>query len=118
MSRPRFFADHDFNENIIQGVLRREPTIEFIRAREVGLESNPDSDILAFATQQQLIVLSHDVNTMTAAAFARMAAGHSLSGVFMVEQLDSVAPIIESLVMIAVAREAEEWADQVNFLPL
>jgi hypothetical protein len=37
MSRPRFLADHDLNEHLVTGVLRREPTIEFLRVREVGL---------------------------------------------------------------------------------
>lgn len=27
MSRPRFLADHDLNEHIIDGVLRREPAL-------------------------------------------------------------------------------------------
>ena len=31
MSRPRFVANHDLTEAIIVGVLRREPSIEFLR---------------------------------------------------------------------------------------
>jgi hypothetical protein len=31
MSRPRFLADNDFNERIIRGVQRKEPTIEWLR---------------------------------------------------------------------------------------
>jgi hypothetical protein len=38
MSQPRFLADQDFNEHIIAGVLRREPAIEFVRLRDVGLD--------------------------------------------------------------------------------
>jgi hypothetical protein len=47
MSRPRFLADQDFNEHIITGVIRREPAIEFVRLRDVGLERRPDSEVLA-----------------------------------------------------------------------
>ena len=36
MSRPRFLADHDLNEHIVAGVLRREPTLEWVRVRDVG----------------------------------------------------------------------------------
>jgi hypothetical protein len=32
MSRPRFLADHDLNEHIVDGTLRREPGVEFLRA--------------------------------------------------------------------------------------
>jgi hypothetical protein len=31
MTRPRFLADHDFNEHILHGVERQEPTIEDYR---------------------------------------------------------------------------------------
>ncbi len=37
MSRPRFLADHDLNEHIVTGVLRREPAAEFLCVREFGL---------------------------------------------------------------------------------
>lgn len=37
----RGLADHDLNEHIIIGVLRREPVIGFIRSREVGLADRP-----------------------------------------------------------------------------
>jgi predicted nuclease of predicted toxin-antitoxin system len=69
MSRPRFLADHDLNEHIVDAVLRREPTIEFVRVRDVGMRESSDAEVLAFAAQQGLIVVSHDVNTMTSAAY-------------------------------------------------
>ena len=47
MSRPRFLADHDLNEQIVTGVLRREPTLAFVRAREVDLSQRQDADVFA-----------------------------------------------------------------------
>jgi hypothetical protein len=118
MSRPRFLADHDLNEHIVDGVLRREPTLEFARLRGVGLSDRPDSEVLAFAADNGFIVVSHDVNTMPTQAFARVAAGEPLRGLLMVRQSQPIAPVIESLVLIWSASEAEEWMDQVRFLPL
>jgi hypothetical protein len=118
MSRPRFLADHDLNEHIVTGVLRQEPVIDFLRVRDLGMSTRPDSEILAYAAIEGLLVVSHDVNTMPAAAFARLSAGDSLTGLFMVPQLSPIAPIIDSLVMIWAASELEEWKDQVIFLPL
>jgi predicted nuclease of predicted toxin-antitoxin system len=46
MNRPRFLADHDLNEHIVHGVLRREPAIEFIRFRDVGLHEHADAAVL------------------------------------------------------------------------
>jgi hypothetical protein len=46
MSRPRFLADHDLNEQIVTAVLRREPALEFVRARDVGMSERPDAEVL------------------------------------------------------------------------
>jgi hypothetical protein len=118
MSRPRFLADHDLNEHIVDGVQRREPALEFVRARDVGLSERLDEDVLAYAAQHGLIVVSHDVNTMTNAAYAILDAGGAMHGLLMVQQTKPIGPIIDSLVLIWSASEAEEWIGQVRFLPL
>jgi hypothetical protein len=118
MSRPRYLADHDLNEHIIDGVLRREPVIEFIRARDVGLADRPDPEVLEYAAAEGLIIVTHDVNTMPGHAYARLADSQPVAGLFMVKQTATIGPIIDSLVVIWSASEAEEWHDQVAFLPL
>jgi hypothetical protein len=118
MSRPRFLADHDLNEHIIDGLLRREPAVEFIRAREVGMSERPDPEVLEYAASQGLIIVSHDVHTMPAYAVERIDAGQLLAGLFMVQQTRPIGPIIDSLVMIWSASEAEEWQGHIIFLPL
>ncbi len=118
MSRPRFLADHDLNEHIAAGVLRREPALDFVRVRELGMSGHADEAILDYAEREKLLVVSHDVNTMPAAAYARASTGKSFSGVFMVQQTLPIGPVIEDLVLIWSASEFEEWIDQVVFLPL
>jgi hypothetical protein len=118
MSRPRFLADHDLNEHIVTGVPRQEPEIEFLRVRDLGMSTRPDSEILEYAANEGLLVVSHDVNTMPATAFARLSAGGSFTGLFMVPQLSPIAPIIDGLVMVWAASDLEEWKDLVIFLPL
>src|SRR5947209_15723452 len=113
MSRPRFLADHDFNEHILHGVERQEPTIEIVRVQEVDLHERPDADVLAYAATQHLITLSHDVNTMPAEANARVAAGQAMPGLLLVQQRRPYRRVIEDLVLIAVASEAEEWVNQI-----
>ena len=50
MSRPRFLADHDLNEHIVNGAHRREPTLEIVRARDVGMHACPDAEVLEYAS--------------------------------------------------------------------
>jgi len=118
MSRPRLLADHDLNEHIVHGVLRREPAIEFIRARDVGLHEHSDAEVLEYAATHQLIIILHDVNTMPAAAYARIHAGTPVAGLFMVKQSDPVGMLIADLILIWSASEAKEWHNTVGFLPL
>jgi hypothetical protein len=66
--------------------LRREPAILLGRAREFGLEQRPDNEILTFAATQGWTVVSHDVNTMPAAAHALMEKGEPIGGLIMVHQ--------------------------------
>lgn len=118
MSRPRFLADHDLNEHIVLGVLRREPAVEFVRVRDVGLSERSDSEVLEYAAGQGLIVVSHDVNTMSAAAVARLDARQRLSGLLMVRQTHPAGVIIDDLIFIWSTSELEEWRDLLCFLPL
>jgi hypothetical protein len=99
-------------------VLRREPAIDFIRLRDVGLERRSDAEILAYAAAENRIIVSHDVNTMSAAAYGRLAAGQPISGLLLIHQLAPLAPAIDHLVLIWTASEADEWLNQVCFLPL
>ena len=117
MSRPRFLADHDLNEHIVHGVLRREPAIEFIRAHDVGMHERSDGEVLEYAAEHQLIVVSHDVNTMPANAYARIRTGIPVAGLLMVKQSDPVGMVIDDLMLIWSASEAEEWQNVVGFLP-
>lgn len=118
MSRPRFLTDHDLNEHIVTGVLRREPALACVRVRDIGMSERSDAEVLAYAADHGLIVVSHDVNTMPSAAYARMSAGQKMSGLLMVKQSDPIGSIIASLLLIWSASEAEEWDGQVCFLPL
>jgi Domain of unknown function (DUF5615) len=118
MSRPQFLSDHDLNEHIVTGVMRLEPSLEWIRVRDVGLSECSDAEVLAYAAEHGYFVVSHDVNTMPRAAYDRMRSGHKMSGLLMVKQRDPIGPVIASLLLIWSASEAEEWENQVGFLPL
>jgi predicted nuclease of predicted toxin-antitoxin system len=117
MTRPRFLADHDLNEHIVTGVVRLCPEIEFVRVRDVGLADSSDLDVLGYAARMSTCVVSHDVNTMTAAAMATIRIAGSFPGVFLVRQTTPVRIAIESLVLVWSASDRADWRNQVVFLP-
>jgi hypothetical protein len=118
MSRPRFLADHDLNEHIVDGVLRREPSVEFIRARDVAMHERPDPEVLEYTAEHGLVVVSHDVNTMPGHAVDRIAAGKLMAGLLMVQQTHPIGPVIDNLILIWSASELAEWRNEICFIPI
>jgi hypothetical protein len=114
--KPRFLTDQDFNDHIVRGVLREESLVEFIRAREVGLDRSDDRDLLQYAAKHGLIVLSHDVNTLRGHAEERVRLGQTMTGLLLVSQHEPIGPIIDNLILIWSASEAEEYVNQIRFL--
>jgi len=102
----------------VAGVLRREPAVEFLRVRELGMSRHAGEAILDFADREKLLVVSHDVNTMPAAGYARLSAGKSFPGLLMIQQTLPIGPVIDDLVLIWCSTDIEEWKDLVVFVPL
>ena len=118
MGQVRYLADHNLNERLVDGVLRRDPTIDFVHVRDVGPSDRSDPDVLEWAAAHDYIVVSHDVNTMTGHAYDRMQEAKPMRGLLLVNLFEPLGPVIESLVLIAVAAEAEEWEGRVAYLPI
>lgn len=114
----RFLADEDFNQDIVRGVLRENPDIDVTSIQEEGLSSIDDPLVLETAAQQNRILLSHDVRTMLPEAYARIAAGQRMPGVFFVRQTTPIGKAIEEIVILAECSLEGEWEGQVNYLPL
>ncbi len=115
--KARFQADADLNEDIVDGVVRWEPTIDFQTAAEAGLRGLPDQEVLAFAARENRILITHDRRTMPA-HFANFIFSRNSPGVMVVGQRLSVRIGIEELVLIWAASDAEEWINLVVNLPL
>jgi predicted nuclease of predicted toxin-antitoxin system len=118
MSRPRFLFDHDFKDPVIRGILRRQPLLEVNRVRELGLATAADDIILDTASRAGLLTISHDVNTMSAAAFDRLNSGKPMNGLILVKQSLPIGLAIHDLLLIWDSSEAEEWNGVVQYLPL
>ena len=117
MSRPRFLADEDLRGSIVGAVRRMAPTLEIVTIVEENLSSATDEEVLEFAWEHELLVVSHDVNTMKSFAAQRIADGRRIHGLFLVPQQRAIRMVAESLVLIWEASEFEEWRDRIVYLP-
>lgn len=60
----RFQADADLNEDIVLGLTRLEPEVNFQTASEAGLRELPDTEVLSRAAQDNRTLVTHDRRTM------------------------------------------------------
>ncbi len=113
----RFQADADLNQIILLATVRREPAIDFQTATATGLTSLSDLEVLAMASGEKRILVTHDRRTMPRHFSEYITAGTS-SGVILVPQYLPISDVVEDLVLIWSASEAEEWVNRLCFLPL
>ena len=113
----RFQADADLNEDIVAGVLRRLPEIDFQTATEAGLARRSDSEVLAKAATEARILITHDRKTMPF-HFGEFIETHSSPGVLIVSRQADVLRIIEDLILIWFASDTEEYFNSIRTLPL
>jgi hypothetical protein len=114
----RLLSDENFNGDIIRGLSIRRPEIDLLRSQDVGLLSVDDPKVLAWAAENDRILLTHDRATMPDYAFSRIAEGMAMPGVFVVNDRLPVGQVIRELTLIDQCSEQREWNGLVLFLPL
>lgn len=106
----RVVSDENFNGDIVRGLLLRHPMLDLQRVQDVGLTEADDPMILAWASANDRIVLTHDRATMPAFAYARVIAGEPMPGVFVVPDRLAVRQVIEDLLLLEACSAQAEWA--------
>jgi len=114
----RFLADEDFNRRILRGLKRRLPALNVVRVQDVGLMTQPDTEVLEWAANENRVILTHDVTTMSKHAFDRVEQGLRMSGVIEVSQNIPIGEAIEELILIAECSLENEWHNRVLYLPI
>jgi hypothetical protein len=113
----RFQADANLNQIILLAARRREPAMDFQTAMEAELSGLNDPEVLARAGLEGRILVTHDRKTMPRHFFAFITTASS-AGVLIVPQYLPVAAVVDDLLLIWHASEAEEWINQIRSLPL
>lgn len=93
--------DENFNMHIVNGVVRRLPDVDIVRVQDAGLEGADDPAVLEWASSEGRVLLTHDVNTLTAFAYERIANGLPMPGVFEVSLKVPMSVAIEEILLLA-----------------
>lgn len=115
--RPRFLADENVDPDLVLGLRRRVDDIDIVRVQDVGLRTVDDPEILQWAANAGRILISHDIKTMPGFAGQRLRAGLPMPGLILLRATLAIAIAIDELAAAAGASDAEEWNNQIAYLP-
>ena len=96
---------------------RRDAAIDFQTAYEARLHDMDDDVVLTQAAEEGRLLVSHDYRTMPT-HFATFVTTRMSAGVLLVSQALPLAEVVEDLLLIWEASEAEEWVNRFDILPL
>lgn len=111
-------SDENFNNNILRGLIRRNPGLDIVRVQDTELSGADDPSVLGLAAEENRILLTHDVSTITKYAYERIASGRPMPGVFVSDSTCPVSRVIEDILLLAEASADGEWEGQILYLPL
>lgn len=113
----RLLSDENFDNTVVRGLLRRRSSIDIIRVQDVGLSGKDDPAILAWAAEENRILLTHDVSTITRFAYDRVVQGLSMPGVIEVSTDTRIGQVIEDILLIVDCSLEGELKGQILYLP-
>jgi hypothetical protein len=122
VSQISFLLDEHVPASVGDAIVALEPAILF---RQVGAHPDVppkgtlDPDVLLFAERAGFTLVTFDKRTMRRHVEAHLVGGHHTWGVFVFPNGRSLSAgrVAEELLMFWTASQAEEWMDQIEFLP-
>ena len=112
----RFQADADLDPDIVRGLKRREPSIDFREAVGVISDGTPDPEVLRIAAEDDRVLVSRDVTTMPG-HFIRFLAEHDSPGLLLISSRRSIGEVIERLMIVWLNWTPEGFRNQSHWLP-
>ncbi len=102
-------ADENFNRDIVRGLLLRMPTLDVVRVKDVGLIGVDDAGVLAWASENDRIILTHDRATMPDFAYGRLREGRAMPGMFVLNDRLPVRRAMEEILLMVECSGRGEW---------
>jgi predicted nuclease of predicted toxin-antitoxin system len=114
----KLLTDEHIDKRLIRGLLRREPGLGIVRMQDVGLRTIDDEELLAWAAQEDRVLITYDARTIPTLAYARVLARQHMPGVIILSSEMPLGQVIEELLTVVGASSEGEWESQVLYLPL
>ncbi len=113
-----FLADENFDNDIMRGLRRKQPTFDILRMQDMGLCGVDDPALLEQTAQMGRVLLTHDVTTITHFAYERVRVGMPMPGVVEVRRSLAIGQAIDEVLLVAELSLDGELEGQVRYIPL
>jgi len=114
----RLLTDENFNYDILRGLVRRVPHLDFVSVHDVGLTSQPDPVLLKWAASKQRSIVTQDKKTMVPYAEQLVRQGEPMAGLIFVPQSLGFGRAIDDLELIVQCNTESDMRDTIQYLPL
>jgi hypothetical protein len=114
----RFLTDENFNGAVFRQLKKLLPDFDIIRIQETVVFRQDDPVILEWAAQENCVVITHDVNTMTKYAYERVADGLYMPGVIEVNVSAPIGTIIVDLKYMIEVGTPDDFENKVMYVPM
>ena len=112
----RLYLDENVRGSIYRGLLRRD--VDVITAQEDGYDNTPDPLVLDRATELERVLFTHD-DDLLKEAHLRQANNEPFAGLVYAHVNNiSIGRCIDDLGLVSKAGEPQEYANNVQYLPL
>jgi hypothetical protein len=113
----KFLADENFDNTILRGLLRRQPDIDIVRVQDIEISGADDPTVLEWAAQENRILLTHDVSTITMYTYERVSEGQLMPGVVEIPSDAAIGRVIEDILILLECTTEGEIEGQIQYLP-
>ena len=114
----RLLADENFHGAIVRQLVRKVDGITVVLVQDTEIAGHGDAEVLAYAADHDFVTLTHDVQTMTAHAYERVAAGRPMPGLIEVSENTPIGQALEEIQPVCLTHEPAEIADRVLYVPM
>lgn len=120
MTRCCFLVDECVPSSLVRGLRRRCADVSVLQVGESGAPTKGASDeqILQYCQRERRLLVTADRATMPSCLRQHLQQGGESWGVFLVGPQASLGRILDELILVYEATDAEEWRNLLYYLPL
>jgi hypothetical protein len=114
-----FLLDENLSPRLKPAVQRYDVAIRVLRIGDEGAPplGTSDPEILSYAEQTQLALVTDNRSSMPVHVANHFAAGGHHWGIFNVRPDTPIGDLVEAMILIWGASEAQEWVDRLEWIP-